>query len=213
VTNPAVSKTCIVAIFTLIIGLSGTSVIVFVEVTIKINNIDLTGATLSNTSQLIPFLVGLFTFLSVAWSVLKNWTNGEADQYDGVSQAEQGSATGQRLEVGKTPTSSAQTNGGTIFRRPVRFSEPHLTFHHVLSLLSRLKKTSSSNLPHRQASAYKNSQYIAEASPSTLSQHHTITDSSSRSSVPNSIAAVQALPDASQQSSEEIYSAPEDFLK
>ena len=55
------------------LGLCGVSAIAFVEKTIQINHIDLSEAPFNATSQLISFLVGLFSFLSVAWSCVKKW--------------------------------------------------------------------------------------------------------------------------------------------
>ncbi|KAJ2900733.1 hypothetical protein MKZ38_002269 [Zalerion maritima] len=46
--------------------------IVWSEKTLKGNEVDLSSASLSGTSQLVPFLVGLFTFLSTASSCVRN---------------------------------------------------------------------------------------------------------------------------------------------
>ncbi|KAG4428293.1 hypothetical protein IFR05_016222 [Cadophora sp. M221] len=50
--------------------------IAFVEMTIRINDIDLSGAPLTATSQLLPFLVGVFSLVSVVWASIKPyWEN------------------------------------------------------------------------------------------------------------------------------------------
>jgi hypothetical protein len=59
------------------IGFSGGSSIAFVEETIRINHIDLSGAPLTATGQLIPFVVGLFSVVAVMWTCIKRWRKGK----------------------------------------------------------------------------------------------------------------------------------------
>jgi len=66
------------------IGIGGASSIAFVEETIKINGIDLGDAGLSSTSQLIPFIVGVFSLVNVLWSGFKKW---QQDENDGENEA------------------------------------------------------------------------------------------------------------------------------
>jgi len=49
---------------------SGAHAMVIVEKIISINHIDLSEVAFTSTGQLIPFLVGLFTFLATLWSCL-----------------------------------------------------------------------------------------------------------------------------------------------
>lgn len=48
----------------------GITVIVFTELVLKRNRVDLSGAPLTSTSQLLPLLVGIFTFVSTIWSIV-----------------------------------------------------------------------------------------------------------------------------------------------
>ena len=50
--------------------------IAFVEKTIRINQIDLSSAPLTATSQLLPFLVGVFSLISVVWASVKPYWDG-----------------------------------------------------------------------------------------------------------------------------------------
>ncbi|TKA81631.1 hypothetical protein B0A49_01265 [Cryomyces minteri] len=60
----------------LFLGLLGISSIIFTEKTIQLNNIDLSGSPLTSASQLIPFLVGLFSLSAVPWAGLKAMRSG-----------------------------------------------------------------------------------------------------------------------------------------
>jgi hypothetical protein len=60
-----------------VIGFSGASSIAFVEETIRVNHIDLSGAPLTATGQLIPFVVGLFSVVAVMWNCIKRWRKGK----------------------------------------------------------------------------------------------------------------------------------------
>jgi hypothetical protein len=48
----------------------GVSLVVFTELELKRNKVDLSDSPLTSTNQLLPFLVGLFTFISTVWSVM-----------------------------------------------------------------------------------------------------------------------------------------------
>lgn len=60
---------------------TGVTIIVCVEMILKGNNVDLSDATLGSTSQLIPFLVGLFTFVSTVYSCIDDMSD-----YDKLEQ-------------------------------------------------------------------------------------------------------------------------------
>lgn len=47
-------------------------IIAFTEKLISGNNVDFSEATLENTSQLIPFLIGVFSFVSTIWTCIKD---------------------------------------------------------------------------------------------------------------------------------------------
>lgn len=49
----------------------GISCAVFVEMTLIVGGIDMSGTSLSSASQQIPFLIGLFSFVTVCWAALK----------------------------------------------------------------------------------------------------------------------------------------------
>jgi hypothetical protein len=55
----------------LLAAAGGSFFIAFVEMTIKINNIDLSNAPLTATSQLLPFLVGVFSAVSLIWACFR----------------------------------------------------------------------------------------------------------------------------------------------
>jgi hypothetical protein len=58
----------------LLFAVLGACFIAFVEKTIQINDIDLSSAPLTATSQLLPFLVAVFSAVSLLWaSVWKFW--------------------------------------------------------------------------------------------------------------------------------------------
>lgn len=59
----------------------GISCAVFVEMTLVVGEIDMSGTSLSSASQQIPFLVGLFTFVTVCWAALKK-TMKKSDESD-----------------------------------------------------------------------------------------------------------------------------------
>jgi hypothetical protein len=58
-------------IIRLFFAVTGAFFIVFVEKTLQTDNIDLSNAPLNATSQLIPFLVGVFSAVPVLWESLK----------------------------------------------------------------------------------------------------------------------------------------------
>ncbi|KAK3356619.1 hypothetical protein B0T25DRAFT_565963 [Lasiosphaeria hispida] len=62
--------TRVVMVIAILFG--GCAGIVSVERVISLNSIDLTEVGFLSTGQLIPFLVGLFTFISTAWSIITN---------------------------------------------------------------------------------------------------------------------------------------------
>ena len=68
-------------------GFSGGSSIAFIEETIRVNHIDLSEAPLTATSQLIPFVVGLFSVVAVMWSGIKKWRNGKGKPEQVASQS------------------------------------------------------------------------------------------------------------------------------
>jgi hypothetical protein len=49
---------------------SGITLIVFSELVLKRNKMNLSDAPLTSTSQLLPLLVGIFTLVSTVWSVI-----------------------------------------------------------------------------------------------------------------------------------------------
>lgn len=51
---------------------TGVTTIVFTEKLISGNDIDLSEASLGATNQLIPFLIGIFSFVSTIWTVFKD---------------------------------------------------------------------------------------------------------------------------------------------
>jgi hypothetical protein len=53
-------------------ALTGVYTIVYTEKMISGNNIDLSDVPLSSTGQLVPFIVGLCTFVSTIWAILKD---------------------------------------------------------------------------------------------------------------------------------------------
>lgn len=59
-------------IFACTSALAGITTIVFTEKLIIGNNVDLSEASFASTSQLLPFLVGLSTFLSTICTCLKD---------------------------------------------------------------------------------------------------------------------------------------------
>ncbi|KAK0630862.1 hypothetical protein B0T17DRAFT_507298 [Bombardia bombarda] len=50
----------------------GVIIIVFTELILWANHVDLSDARLDSTSQLIPFMVGLFTMVSTVWTCIKD---------------------------------------------------------------------------------------------------------------------------------------------
>lgn len=59
------------AVFTFALLTEGASAIAFTEKTIQVNNIIFPGADLSDSGQLIPLLIGVFTLASVFWEGLR----------------------------------------------------------------------------------------------------------------------------------------------
>jgi hypothetical protein len=68
------------------IGFGGGSSIAFIEETIRLNHIDLSGAPLTATGQLIPFVVGLFSVVTVIWNCIKRKGKDEPDQVSSQSR-------------------------------------------------------------------------------------------------------------------------------
>jgi hypothetical protein len=52
---------------------------VSVEKLISLNSIDLSDVEFLSTGQLIPFLVGLFTFISTMWGIITNKDDDDDD--------------------------------------------------------------------------------------------------------------------------------------
>jgi hypothetical protein len=59
-----------------IAGLVGVNMIVITEKILSGNHLDLSDVPLSSTGQLIPFIVGLCTFISTLWSIFKDRKKG-----------------------------------------------------------------------------------------------------------------------------------------
>lgn len=57
----------------ILVAMTGSFFIAFVEMTIKVNNIDLRRVPLTSTSQLLPLLVGLFSAVSVLWVSVRKY--------------------------------------------------------------------------------------------------------------------------------------------
>lgn len=64
------SSTVVKVAKVVILSSGGISVIVFTELVLKKNMVDLNGAPFTSTSQLLPFLIGLLTLVSTIWSIL-----------------------------------------------------------------------------------------------------------------------------------------------
>lgn len=62
----------LVIVWTFLLLTEGAFSIAFVERTIQVNHIDFPGASLTDSGQLIPFLIGVFTLVSVFWEGLHN---------------------------------------------------------------------------------------------------------------------------------------------
>jgi hypothetical protein len=60
----------------------------FSELVLKRNQMDLSDALIKNTRQLLPFLVGIFTFILTVWSVItdKEERGNENRNGDGVRE-------------------------------------------------------------------------------------------------------------------------------
>ena len=68
-----------------LLGFGGASSIAFIEETIRVNHIALSDAPLSATSQLIPFIVGIFSLSAVSWNGFKQWRAGGAEEEEDKS--------------------------------------------------------------------------------------------------------------------------------
>ncbi|KAH6680185.1 hypothetical protein B0J14DRAFT_578048 [Halenospora varia] len=60
-------------LYRLFFAFVGVSIIVFVEKTIIINQIDMSGAPVTNPGQLIPLIVGILSSTSTYWAVYKQY--------------------------------------------------------------------------------------------------------------------------------------------
>ena len=67
-------------IFRLFFAITGAFFIVFAEKTLQLGDIDLSNAPLTATSQLIPFLVGVFSSIPVLWESIKKTSRDLAKQ-------------------------------------------------------------------------------------------------------------------------------------
>lgn len=67
---PLKDRLPLVAIWTFLLLIEGGFSIAFVEKTIQVNHIDFPGASLTDSGQLIPFLIGIFILASVFWEGL-----------------------------------------------------------------------------------------------------------------------------------------------
>ncbi|GIK06647.1 hypothetical protein Aspvir_002297 [Aspergillus viridinutans] len=72
--------------FRIVTGLAGVFGLVCVQRTLRRNKIEM-DASLADTSQLVPFLIGLFTLLSSIWSVIKRRRSRKKEVWDGCPEA------------------------------------------------------------------------------------------------------------------------------
>ncbi|KAK0714494.1 hypothetical protein B0H67DRAFT_609602 [Lasiosphaeris hirsuta] len=71
----------------------GTILIVFIENLLSGNQVQFLDSPIASTSQLIPFFVGIFTFVSTIWTVFKDWQDKRRKVNEsGVEAAEVGRA-------------------------------------------------------------------------------------------------------------------------